>query len=514
MRHTRNLLLVSLLCACVSTIAAENVEGEELDWPTVFRNDLATIRQTIYADHPGPKDQLNPGFSRWLEAGFRQQLALADGVDSAEAYTYALQKYVAGFRDGHLNIRFDIERRAPRWPGFFATWRDGAVVAHSVDEALADELPAGSTLLGCDGQSPETILSRRVFDYRYDPEVPGLWVPAAANAFIDLGNPFVPIPYVCTFRRDSKEVTLELEWREFSLQEKRREYDAARGMLQPEAGLHSPEDGVQWLKAPTFGPNADQVATYNEAFRQLRDARQSASLVVFDLRGNTGGSSMWASEFVEALWDELPESADDENSFVEWRVSEGNIAHWATLPQLVRDQFGDDHPAVTWAEHVLDNLERTNARGEELWRETPVDDDTTQRAEAIGSSASGAPAFKGTVVLLTDTTCASACLDAMSLLSPLPGVIHAGSVTAADTQYMEARTIALPSGLATLVIPIKVYRGRVRPDGGYYTPRFRFDGLHWTDEALENWLLSLWHEGALGMRARQSTASRARSVRP
>ena len=41
-----------------------------------------------------------------------------------------------------------------------------------------------------------------------------------------------------------------------------------------------------------------------------------------------------------------------------------------------------------------------------------------------------------------------------------------GSVTSADTQYMEARPVALPSNLATLVIPIKVYRGRVRPDGG------------------------------------------------
>jgi hypothetical protein len=63
---------------------------------------------------------------------------------------------------------------------------------------------------------------------------------------------------------------------------------------------------------------------------------------------------------------------------------------------------------------------------------------------------------------------------------------------------MEARPEPLPSGLATLVIPIKVYRGRIRPDGGYFTPAFRFEGLHWTDEALRTWVLSLWREGALG----------------
>ena len=74
--------------------------------------------------------------------------------------------------------------------------------------------------------------------------------------------------------------------------------------------------------------------------------------------------------------------------------------------------------------------------------------------------------------------------------------MHVGNVTTADTQYMESRATSLPSGLATLVIPIKVYRGRVRPDGGYFTPTFRFEGLHWTDEALRAWVLSLWREGA------------------
>jgi hypothetical protein len=86
----------------------------------------------------------------------------------------------------------------------------------------------------------------------------------------------------------------------------------------------------------------------------------------------------------------------------------------------------------------------------------------------------------------------------MSLLTEVPEVVHVGSVTSADTQYMEARPEPLPSGLATLVIPIKVYRGRIRPDGGYFTPAFRFEGLHWTDEALRTWVLSLWREGALG----------------
>ena len=90
----------------------------------------------------------------------------------------------------------------------------------------------------------------------------------------------------------------------------------------------------------------------------------------------------------------------------------------------------------------------------------------------------------------------------MSLLTKVPEFVHVGSVTAADTQYMEARAAPLPSGLATLIIPIKVYRDRVRPDGGYFTPEFQFDGLHWTDEAVRAWVLALWHAGELGASAR------------
>ena len=207
---------------------------------------------------------------------------------------------------------------------------------------------------------------------------------------------------------------------------------------------------------------------------------------------------MWADLFATALWGESTHADDDDASFVEWRVSEGNLAYWETVPSIVSKQFGDSHPAYDWANHVLANLAAALAEGEALWRETPVDgaDDSTDTA-TVQDTGSVTARYTGTVVVLTDGTCGSACLDAVSLLADLPDVVHVGSETAADTQYMESRPAPLPSGLATLVIPIKVYRGRVRPDGGYYTPTIRFEGLHWTDDVIRNWVLSLWHAGTL-----------------
>jgi hypothetical protein len=494
-------VLLMLVIPITTSLAAEDTEPR--DWPTTFRDDLEAARRIILESHPGPVDALNPGFGEWLETGFEQQMGLVESIDDADAYVYAMMKFVAGFRDGHLGIHFDVDRGPARWPGFFTTWRNGAMLVHTVDPALVSLVAEGDQLHSCDGQTAEQLIRRRVFDFQFDPALPANWVPAAARTFVDFGNPFVDVPRQCVFIRDNREIAVGLEWRELSWDKRRDDYTAARGRTRPEVGLYVPETGVYWLQASTFGPNEAQVTRYEEAFRQLHEARSTAKLVVLDQRGNDGGSSMWADLFAETLWDTSPEKEDKESEYVEWRVSKGNIAYWETVPEIIRKQFGDAHSAIGWSNHVLQNLVASLKDGEDLWRETPVDGEQDSKdAPTSRDSDPVTPRYEGTVVVLTDTTCGSACLDAMSLLTALPEVVHVGSVTSADTQYMEARSEGLPSGLATLVIPIKVYRGRVRPDGGYFTPEFRFEGLHWTDEALRAWVLSLWRDGTLDVSER------------
>jgi hypothetical protein len=491
-----------LVIASTTSVAAADAQlaanRESADWATIFRDDLQAARSIILESHPGPVDALNPGFENWLGAGFAQQMVLAESIDTADEYVYAMSRYVGGFRDGHLNIRFDVDRGPARWPGFFTTWRNGTVVVHTVDATILSELAEGDRLHSCDGQTAEQLVRQRVFDFQFDPALPANWVPAAARAFVDLGNPFVGVPKHCVFARENREIALDLEWREISWDDRRDDYSAARGRTRPEIGLYVPETDVYWLQASTFGPNEAQVAKYQDALRQLREARTTAKLVVLDLRGNDGGSSMWADLFAEALWDKSPGDDEEDASYVDWRVSEGNVAYWETVPSIIRKQFGDSHPAYRWSHHVLRHLAAALKDDQALWRETPVEgEQDLNDASTAKKSSPVTPGSGGTVVVLTDTTCGSACLDAMSLLTEVPEVVHVGSVTAADTQYMESRPVQLPSGLATLVIPIKVYRGRVRPDGGYFSPAFRFEGLHWTDEALRTWVLSLWREGAL-----------------
>jgi hypothetical protein len=95
------------------------------------------------------------------------------------------------------------------------------------------------------------------------------------------------------------------------------------------------------------------------------------------------------------------------------------------------------------------------------------------------------------VVLLTDGYCASACLDFADWLLNLPGVLHVGRQTDADTVYMDVRNERLPSGLGAFTIAQKVYRDRARGHNEPYEPAHRYDGDLADTGAVQAWVRSL-----------------------
>ena len=96
----------------------------------------------------------------------------------------------------------------------------------------------------------------------------------------------------------------------------------------------------------------------------------------------------------------------------------------------------------------------------------------------------------GPVYVLTDPVCSSACLDAVDLWKAA-GAIQLGRETSADTVYMDVRGQALPSDLASLVIPMKVWRGRARGNNVPQRPAHIYDGAMGDQAALESWIRGL-----------------------
>jgi hypothetical protein len=127
-------------------------------------------------------------------------------------------------------------------------------------------------------------------------------------------------------------------------------------------------------------------------------------------------------------------------------------------------------------------MQAAHAKGEKLWR------DPEDKEPPVPGDPPAPP--RGPVYFVTDSGCGSACLDAADLWAAL-GAIQIGQQTSADTLYMDVRQDVLPSGVARLSVPMKVYRGRKRGSNVPLDPVHVFPGNLRDTAALEAWVATL-----------------------
>lgn len=162
---------------------------------------------------------------------------------------------------------------------------------------------------------------------------------------------------------------------------------------------------------------------------------------------------------------------------MDWRVSPDNIAHLnRTVERNERD--GLTEAARSWAQ-ARDALVAAQKKNQSLVR-------VPEPPKASGPAPESL--VTGRVFLLTDTACASACLDFTDVVRRLPHVTHIGLPTSADAVYIDNTEAILPSGLAVLSYSLKVYRHRVRANNEWYEPAIRWPGGVMSDEAITTWI--------------------------
>lgn len=98
------------------------------------------------------------------------------------------------------------------------------------------------------------------------------------------------------------------------------------------------------------------------------------------------------------------------------------------------------------------------------------------------------PFYRGSIALITDSYCASACLDFADQIVAIPDAVHLGLPTAADTIYNDVAFVDVGDDFK-LVLPLKVYRQRTRGNNQPWIPRYRYDGDIYDTEAVQRWTL-------------------------
>ena len=255
-------------------------------------------------------------------------------------------------------------------------------------------------------------------------------------------------------------------------------------------GIQSLADGSLWISIPTFVPSEAQREQLREIAAQLPQFRKKN--IIFDLRGNGGGNSALANEQLDALFGaEYAKARRDElsrNVFIEWRATEGNLRHiQEVLIPLVRSQFDLDHPAFAYFEDVCKGIKTALSCGEKYY--TPKS--PKESAESLPEKG-GVSLFEGKCFAIVDRGCGSSCLNFLDGLKAMqPDAIFVGETTGADSNYMEVREVALPSGKGIFRFPIKVYRNRPRGHNVPHVPDVAYPGNLQDTSALQSFVLEI-----------------------
>ena len=237
---------------------------------------------------------------------------------------------------------------------------------------------------------------------------------------------------------------------------------------------------------PGGEPSRQLTAIIEQATARQAELR-AAPYVVLDLRGNGGGSSQWSALLAEAIWGEawLSQHQPRSATAVDWRASAANLAAMQEFQaQLVAENVTDPE-ILHWAQSIVDGITAARAEGQPYWSNT--DDEA---AAETGPVEPATNPVGGVIYVLTDARCASACLDAVDVWKAA-GAVQIGRETSADTLYMDVRDQDLPSGLAAMAIPMKVYRGRPRGDNETHVPVHEWTGALADTAGIEAWLAGL-----------------------
>ena len=483
----KNVLVLGLLAAALSFghVAAETEPGKATEspprnWSETAVADLLEIQALIRDNHPGPVDPQNPGYRTWLESGLEPSMAMARAAKNQADYLRAIRLYLNGFRDGHMGSS-PRGAVAFQWPGFLtSTPRDGDTRVTVADPDAP--VPVGAQLVACDGVAADILLDQRVHRFRTNADLPQAR-PLNAPRLFYTPDSDQDLMKRCRFVVNGVEKDVALSWRPVTTARLEEALDAATATGAAELGVRE-RDGVWFVSIPTFDAEGTKMQALLDQITAQADALHRAPIVVIDVRGNGGGNSGWGSKAAAALWDERMVTALEE-SFdwtTDWRVSPLNIDLTRKMSQRATNSrlVADDDSRL----EIVKDLERARAGGDVLLRRN-------NPPTSPGLPTDARSPFAGKVFFLTDSRCASACLDFADVVTRLPGVVHIGLPTSADAIYIDVVGQPLTSGVAGFSWSLKVYRNRIRGNNQWYEPKVLWTGGAMTDEAVAAWVKTL-----------------------
>jgi hypothetical protein len=484
------MLTVSLLALAALTASPSEratLPNSPEGWRAAAAEDLTAIHDILRDNSPAmvvPRDSAN--FRVWLDQGLAKARAGLPKVTDFRGYYYILEAYVAGFRDPHIYVTpsgWSLNLTPVAWAGFMVGWRNNSYQVTYRSPNAPDAPPPGARLLSCDGKDAESVA--RTHDlYDGDLNLSAYRAFSAPLLFTDLGNPFITRPNSCVFSLRGAARAYQMTWTTpIGAQLVEGDHASIRRHARLGLGLQPWGGHGWWITVPSMTPDQDWDGFYSKIQAHLGDLR-SAEAIVIDLRGNSGGDGGFGDRLARLIWgEETVEAHRPDLGPTVWRATRLNRDSWAS--DLPTDAGNGEYDAEQTADmkRVLALYDAALAHGDPTF---------TRKEDSPARPHTRDPdPVHGRIVILTDDSCVSACLDFLDEVLPLPRVIQAGGPTSADTIFMEVTSVPkLPSGIAQFAFPHKAWIRRPRGSNVPYAPShdFTWSGDPEDEAGLRQWL--------------------------
>ncbi len=227
----------------------------------------------------------------------------------------------------------------------------------------------------------------------------------------------------------------------------------------PESNLsnsfdYSIEDNIPMIRIPTF-----ERCIPEDLLRFTKSVFRNSSIqdYIIDIRGNTGGNSLYVDRFMQSVYNR------EMMNYIYYKKFKNVSIHWRNSPDVIKrmrynyDKYGDE----TKLEFI--NILKTTEQP--IWS---INMDTPKTVPYPNDILKGK-----NIYIVIDRDNASSALDLIDMFK-LSHSNHTYLVgeepTNYDTDYMDTMTFRLPSKNGELVIPMRKFEGRFRGNKDRYFP--------------------------------------------
>jgi hypothetical protein len=455
-------------------------------WREAARKDLTAAREIMGTKFITALNSPGPSWASTLDVAVRDTERDADRVRDAASYQSAMKHFASAFDDAHVRVRFSANRVLPQeWAGFVVRY-DGRHFV--VVESDRRDVRVGSAVTGCDAKPIDQVLTEIVpyEQIRRHLELESTRAALARVLFVDAVGSLRPRPSRCRIAGHD----VALNWQPIAADRLAKLNAAHAPYSNNETSIASFGPNGAWVRMSTFGPNGETARQFARIIEQAPTLR-TKDVIVFDVRGNGGGSYNWFMGFLDALYGEPYADYYARARLQFANVMSGELGAGRGAGGggrgAGRGTAAADAPRTPPDRGLGDLGARTTTR--------PGANGTTLRVIAAPDSSGLPPTpppnlVRARVLVLTDNGCGSACISFVDEMRRFPGVLQIGRDTYVDSRPGSPVNHELPSGEASLSVPGMVREVRDRGDNFAWKPDIYFDGDISNTTAVRAWILN------------------------